>query len=318
MLDYKSFFGLAVCVPGQLKYALVGFHPEPHFFDDEAFQWQARLCAAQISQLLERLTIAPHREAHAMLASTGMALESLSHELFSDISGYNADAHLLKRLLGNPALTNEAKFTEGIELAGKVAAGLATSTHKIAALRGCKAEQRPVCVQECLKRAADACQAVCNKMLQPGDRIWISPPKWDKGTEVYAKAPPAALIIVFFNLYLNAIQQMQLMRAVRTSGKVWHTFEHSPGDGTAGWAVIHIHDTGPGIHRGDFASVMQPGYTTKPGGTGLGLHICRYLLSKISDRLANRERLASLTISRSVMWNGTTFAIKLPLVSKTQ
>jgi signal transduction histidine kinase len=75
------------------------------------------------------------------------------------------------------------------------------------------------------------------------------------------------------------------------------------------WAVVLVADSGPGIHPDDWEHVFDAGYTTKEDGTGLGLHICRQLLSHVRDG----TRQASIRIAQSVLWAGTTIAIRLPL-----
>ena len=51
------------------------------------------------------------------------------------------------------------------------------------------------------------------------------------------------------------------------------TFDH---DGIA----FVVSDTGPGILPMDEGAVFESGFSRKPGGSGLGLHISRSLLEK--------------------------------------
>ena len=120
------------------------------------------------------------------------------------------------------------------------------------------------------------------------------------------------LVTVFFNVFLNAAQQIELMRCVRKYGRIWPTIERYEDEWSNPWAVVRIHDTGPGIHPEDWDTIFEPGYTTKRNGTGLGLHICHNLLRNVQEA----GRSASIEVTHSVIWAGTTFAIRLPLIQK--
>jgi signal transduction histidine kinase len=47
---------------------------------------------------------------------------------------------------------------------------------------------------------------------------------------------------------------------------------------TATEVQLHIHDSGVGIPAELVSRIFEPLYTTKPGGTGLGLYIVREIL----------------------------------------
>jgi signal transduction histidine kinase/CheY-like chemotaxis protein len=68
---------------------------------------------------------------------------------------------------------------------------------------------------------------------------------------------------------------------------------------------IRITDTACGIHHKDFDKIFEPFYTTKPGGTGLGLFISRALIGSMSGKLL---------VEKSWPYMGTTFLIKLPYI----
>ena len=68
--------------------------------------------------------------------------------------------------------------------------------------------------------------------------------------------------------------------------------------------TISVTDTGVGISRENLARIMEPLYTTKARGLGLGLAIARSILDK------NRGTLQVV----SEPGKGSTFTVKLPAV----
>ncbi len=74
---------------------------------------------------------------------------------------------------------------------------------------------------------------------------------------------------VFLNLLINA------MEAVERDGKV--TLTAGLGEGVL---TVRVHDSGPGLPDAPNGELFEPFYTTKTGGTGLGL----YISSSIVDR----------------------------------
>ena len=72
--------------------------------------------------------------------------------------------------------------------------------------------------------------------------------------------------------------------------------------------VVSVADNGPGIPREYLVRIFDPFFTTKPvgKGTGLGLSICYGIVKKIGGEID----------VRSVLDEGTTFEVKLPISKK--
>jgi len=66
---------------------------------------------------------------------------------------------------------------------------------------------------------------------------------------------------------------------------------------------LDVRDTGSGIPPEHYAQIFEPLYTTKPGGTGLGLYIVQEVMT------AHRGTVAV----QSVVGQGTTFTLTLPV-----
>jgi signal transduction histidine kinase len=106
-----------------------------------------------------------------------------------------------------------------------------------------------------------------------------------------AEADTNLLRQVVLNLLVNALQAMP------SGGQL--AVSTSAGDGRV---RIVVADTGPGIPPENLEKIFNLYYSTKPGGTGLGLPMAK----KIID-----EHRGSLTVA-SVVGQGTTFTISLP------
>src|SRR4029453_8260593 len=74
------------------------------------------------------------------------------------------------------------------------------------------------------------------------------------------------------------------------------------GQGTATQVQLQVCDTGSGIAAERLERIFEPLYTTKPGGTGLGLYIVREIVAAHGGQV---------TVA-SVEGQGTTFTITLP------
>ena len=91
---------------------------------------------------------------------------------------------------------------------------------------------------------------------------------------------------VVLNLILNAVEAMGSVEA--GARELLIRTEHDD----AG-VLVSVRDSGPGIDPTHLKRVFEPFYTTKSGGTGMGLSICRSIIDAHGGRLwaeANRPR----------------------------
>jgi signal transduction histidine kinase len=93
------------------------------------------------------------------------------------------------------------------------------------------------------------------------------------------------------NLVHNAIDAMPQGGTITLVGK-----------GTATQVQLAVRDTGSGIPAGRLSQIFEPLYTTKPGGTGLGLYIVQEVVA---------AHAGQVTVD-SIPGQGTTFKIVLP------
>lgn len=100
---------------------------------------------------------------------------------------------------------------------------------------------------------------------------------------------------VCLNLLLNALQAIETEGCVEIATR---SFPH----GSRRFVQIEIRDNGVGIAEGDLENIFRPFFTTKKGGSGLGLFISRQIIE---------DHGGSISVS-SIIGEGTTFFINLP------
>jgi signal transduction histidine kinase len=112
-------------------------------------------------------------------------------------------------------------------------------------------------------------------------------PLWIYGIDDHLKQ-------VFLNIIMNAIEAMQ-----PGGGKITVSTDCDIDNNEAS---VSIADTGPGINPNDVEKLFEPFYTTKEGGSGLGLSICYEIVQQHAGRI---------TID-SQPGKGATFTVWLP------
>jgi signal transduction histidine kinase len=306
MMNYRSFCGIPVSMKDR-NIALVAFHAEPNAFD-ASFVTSARLAAEQVGRHVERGSLYETRRNEATLASFGMALASLAHELASALTALDANV----TDYANAAVQTASDLDAGEDAAlmlRQIRSDVSEMTRKTHILRGTRLRSEHASIAECLRKAAAACRTVISETIAQPDRILLEPlgSELTQSWEVFA--PPSSLMIVFFNLYLNAAQQIALASSVRKPGKVWQSGSDYIDEAGRTFLRVRIHDSGPGIHWDDWERVFEPGYSTKPNGSGLGLYICRHILNSLGGTVA---------VTASRIWDGTTMTVSLPLASQKE
>jgi two-component system NtrC family sensor kinase len=97
---------------------------------------------------------------------------------------------------------------------------------------------------------------------------------------------PSQIGQAILNVLLNAVQ------AVPPGGIIEVSTRIDPTPGKPGQVLVIIADSGPGIPTPEVSRVLEPFYTTKAQGTGLGLPITRSIL----DRHGGELRIGSSTL----------------------
>ncbi|RJP18966.1 MAG: hypothetical protein C4520_13525 [Candidatus Abyssobacteria bacterium SURF_5] len=111
------------------------------------------------------------------------------------------------------------------------------------------------------------------------------------------KASPVTIREILFNVMHNGLQSMTHggTLSVRVSC-------HSPGTEKSS-VVIVVRDTGPGISDEDMPKIFEPFYTTREGGSGLGLWVVKEKLAELGGSIGVQSE------------NGTSVTISIPVES---
>jgi signal transduction histidine kinase len=102
---------------------------------------------------------------------------------------------------------------------------------------------------------------------------------------------------VILNLMVNAIESMSATSDGRRDLSI------STAADLSNAVSIVVRDSGPGLPAQDIDRIFDPFYTTKPGGLGMGLSICRSIADAYGGRLSARPNVP----------RGTVFHFTVPL-----
>jgi signal transduction histidine kinase len=104
---------------------------------------------------------------------------------------------------------------------------------------------------------------------------------------------------VLLNLVLNGIQAIEDEGRITVAAKVLGLEAGNRG----GQLEISVSDTGPGIPPEHLERIFRPFYTTKRSGTGLGLSLCRRVISQHGGTMT----------AESEIGKGSRFTIRFPM-----
>jgi len=119
---------------------------------------------------------------------------------------------------------------------------------------------------------------------------------------VWAAADADQLKQVVLNLGMNAFRSMPQGGALTIHGG------QAAASGGGMVAIIEVADSGPGISAEHLEEIFRPGFSTRAGGPGLGLAVCKTILEQHGGRIA----------AAGTPGAGTTFRLQLPLLEGTR
>ncbi|MYM27720.1 GHKL domain-containing protein [Duganella sp. CY15W] len=199
----------------------------------------------------------------ARLNALGEFAASIAHEVKQPLAAVTINAEAcMKWLEQDPPRLEQARAALRVVMqASTAAAGMVRSLHGMA----CQAapERSTFIVEDALR---EVLQLMRGELRQHGITM----------TEDYAAVPyqltadRVQLAQVILNLLLNAIEALKDSAAPRTLA-----LKTLLADGAL---RISIEDSGAGIPAALAERIFEPLFSTKPGGTGMGLAICRSIV----------------------------------------
>jgi two-component system nitrogen regulation sensor histidine kinase GlnL len=228
------------------------------------------------------------------LAALGVLAAGVAHEVRNPLVGVRAAAQLMEREPGFPPTLHE--FT-GIII--REVDRLNRIVGELLAFAGPRPLQRRACN---INRILEEALGLLESAVQAG-RVSVVR-RYDPEVPPVA-GDPDGLLQVFLNLIRNGIEAMPSGGEL----KVQSRFERvAPQCGGRAAAVAEIADRGPGIAPEVRQQLFNPFFSTKDGGTGLGLPISVRIVEEHGGAIEVQSRAGG----------GTTFRVLLPLAGEKE
>ena len=214
------------------------------------------------------------------LIDLGQAAGSIAHEIRNPLASIRNAAYFLRITAGRDMDEKPARHLAILEREIARADGIITGLLDYARGRPPQPERLDLAalLRDTVERA-DVPEGVDVTFSLPAD---LPPVHTD----------PHQMSEVFLNLITNACQAMNdVGRMTIVSARVGDSVRTS------------IADTGPGIPPDNLTRLFEPLFTTRAGGTGLGLSLCRGFVDANQGTISVRSRLGA----------GATFTVDLPI-----
>jgi two-component system sensor histidine kinase AtoS len=269
--------------------------PVPVSLSTSLLRNERRIVYGAIASFVD-LTPLKRAEEHARqldrLAALGRFTSSVAHEIRNPLTGIAAGVQYLSRSIDTTGAQGEhVSFLMGeIKRLDRIVQDLFDITHPR------QLQMRAAPLEDTVKRALQILQA------------FIA----ERGVEMTLEVEPRAPVVphdhdqieqVLINLVKNAVEASPGTGRIRV--RVSAALPELRGARTVvpGAACVQVEDQGPGIEPEPLRHMFEPFYTTKPGGTGLGLYISHDIVKRHGG---------ALTV-QSEPGRGATFTVRLPL-----
>lgn len=252
---------------------------------------------------LERLRARAERRARTAerLAEIGKMTGGLAHEIRNPLSTIGMNAQLLAEGL--------EELPDDFEPRGRLSRRLAVLRREVERLGGILSDFLNYAGELRLDRRRADLNAVVSELAD-----FFMPQAQQQRVRLRADLVAGELPIdvdvghlkqAVLNLMLNAVQAMTQPPAAESSPRELILKTQRDESQKESWARLHVIDTGPGVPPDTLARIFDPYFTTKAGGTGLGLPTTRRLV----------EAHGGAIDVRTEPGRGTDFILSLPLAS---
>jgi len=300
LLSFESCIGVPIEVGGQVEYALFLFHRRSGVFPRDRLR-DAWAMATLFAVALEQQALDERIQAMSRIFLSGQLAAGFGHEVSNKLSGLelqfrNARSDFERLWQEHPELResfDSIEVRQALDKAVERALGLRQTVKDFQKLMKAKEEEQDVDVNQAVRQAEALVQPLARRA------------KVEIRLTLEHNLPPVigsniGLQQVFLNLMLNAVQHTEHKPDDRRALEIATIYEAGDGDFPV---KVRLSDTGPGIHRQLWEQIFALGFTSRPGGSGLGLYIARSLVESMGGHVFVKESLIPL---------GTTFLVELP------
>jgi len=275
---------------GGIPHAMDGMHLVGLVTAFASTLWITVYLTSSVQRYMQRVQVAV-RQREKMLG-IGQLVAGISHQISNPLDGIqNCLRTISDRVQGDAHLANYVRLmTEALDRIERTA----RRVQAFARPHGLKLQNTNV------NKAIYATIALlgeCGSNGIDGVNVVV-----DGGDVPLVRSDPYTLQEVIFNLCTNALAAMPdggslSIRSFRLNPESFSENE---------WVAVEVADTGVGIPEDQFDRIFEPFFTTRAeaGGTGLGLGLCRMLLSEMDGSIDVRSKVGQ----------GTTFRITLSAV----
>ncbi len=263
------------------------------------------LCAAMVARTyvdrqIRRVRAAERRARSAKrMAELGAMTSGLAHEIKNPLSTIALNAQLLGESI------KELDVDENEQ--GRLVRRAGSLEREVERLRGILTDFLDYAGEIKLHRTQTDLNTIVDELID-----FFLPQAERHGVRMRADLAPVPVIAsidvghvkqAVLNLLLNAVQAMSTMDDAQRSRDLIIRTEQVADDEQVEYGVIHITDTGPGMDETMVARIFEPYFTSKSGGSGLGLPTARRLIEQHEGRIDVHSEVGQ----------GTDFALFLPV-----
>lgn len=309
VVEFDACIGVPVSAAGRVEHALFLFHRQADAFSRYRLR-DAQAVATLLGVALESEAFEVRIRTAGPFLLSGQLAAGFGHDVYNKMSALELQVRNLQAMC---ALSPDASQSQDHDLAldrRELARNVDDLLKGALDLKGTADAFRQ------LMQAEDEVGLRVNRVVKRAIRLLGTIARRERvrlETDLAPRLPPimgspVRLQQVFLNVMLNAIQQMGLKR---------QQWQESPSDwpyllvktgfevGSEGVVWVRFEDAGPGIHGQLWDSIFDMGFSTRAGGTGLGLFFARSLVESMGGRIF---------VERSVIPIGTVFRVDLPIV----
>jgi two-component system nitrogen regulation sensor histidine kinase GlnL len=212
------------------------------------------------------------------LAALGTVAVGLAHEIRNPLGGIKGAAQLLRGALADPELV---RCTDVIIREVERLDGLVEQLRELSTPP--RLQLQPINIHRvlndvlALERQSPAWGAVA---LRTGFDPSLPAVRGDR----------AQLTQVFLNLVKNALEALGGAGELVVSTQIESRFHVRRGSGRGRFLSVLVEDSGAGIAEEHHAQLFSPFFSTKPGGSGLGLALCHRIVTEHGGTIAHEAR----------------------------